>query len=268
MRFRALALCAVSLIVCGCAETPSGGPKTAIAPPPPPPPPPVIALAHCTHPLGKAALVEPDDKAKALLNGIGLPSPTTFLRLVTGQSNCLHTGKGEAGDYLLKTNVAVSPAGAGASPKISDARATLLLVNARTGAPVTAAEGMVRASDFAGGAGLTAVGADVTNLTSTGPYSNTPEGRLVAAALLNAYSKLAAQMQALPPPAHPAAHGPGKELIADIQSELTRLGYYSGAPDGQMGAKTKAAIEDYQKSKNMTPNGKASQSLLDSLKSN
>lgn len=42
----------------------------------------------------------------------------------------------------------------------------------------------------------------------------------------------------------------------DIQKALKNAGFYTGAADGKIGPKTKKAIEDFQKSKNLKVDGK------------
>lgn len=45
-------------------------------------------LTSCDRPIGNTALVEPEPEALALLNNVGLRSPTPVLRLMMAQSNC------------------------------------------------------------------------------------------------------------------------------------------------------------------------------------
>jgi hypothetical protein len=45
-------------------------------------------LASCDHPIGNAALVEPEAETLALLGNVGLRSPTPVLRLMMAQSHC------------------------------------------------------------------------------------------------------------------------------------------------------------------------------------
>ena len=57
-----------------------------------------------------------------------------------------------------------------------------------------------------------------------------------------------------------------KNVIADIQTHLNRLGYDAGTPDGIMGDKTRNAIKKIQSSYGVTIDGVASEELLRSLK--
>lgn len=77
----------------------------------------------------------------------------------------------------------------------------------------------------------------------------------------------------------PNAAGPGEatvsaderadltsELVADIQTELVRLGLYDGVPDGRSGPKTVAAILRFEKKAGGLQTGLASADLLKSLR--
>jgi peptidoglycan hydrolase-like protein with peptidoglycan-binding domain len=52
------------------------------------------------------------------------------------------------------------------------------------------------------------------------------------------------------------------ELVAQIQQALTDTGYYDGAVDGLMGARTGAAIRAFEQAQKMEPTGLASDRLL------
>lgn len=70
--------------------------------------------------------------------------------------------------------------------KFKEAQTSLLIADVRSGIQVAAAEGMAKKTDFGmrgwnwGGAGY----------TSMGGYTNTPEGKMVAASLLDNYNKI------------------------------------------------------------------------------
>src|ERR1700722_6930648 len=93
-------------------------------------------------------------------------------------------------------------------------------------------------------------------------YSNTAEGKLVAAALLDAFNKLVVQVQAaapnLPPvmpvaaAAPPVRTGADRALVASVQGELIRLGLLTGSADGWAGLKTRAAIGEYQRQQGLS----------------
>lgn len=71
-----------------------------------------------------------------------------------------------------------------------------------------------------------------------------------------------------PPPEPPAPPKPKYDpaLISEIQGELSRIGLYSGAPDGAFGGRTRAAIKDFEKMKGLPTDGLPSRALLDQLK--
>jgi peptidoglycan hydrolase-like protein with peptidoglycan-binding domain len=64
-----------------------------------------------------------------------------------------------------------------------------------------------------------------------------------------------------PKAAAPTARTPG-EVIADIQRELARRGYYDGVLDGLYGPKTDAAIRDFEHAYGLKPSTQPSEALL------
>ena len=73
----------------------------------------------------------------------------------------------------------------------------------------------------------------------------------------------APQPIAAPPPPKPTYD---KALVSSIQTELTRIGLYSGEPDGLFGGRTRGAIKDFQKIKGLPTDGIPTQAVLDALK--
>jgi peptidoglycan hydrolase-like protein with peptidoglycan-binding domain len=72
------------------------------------------------------------------------------------------------------------------------------------------------------------------------------------------------ESSAVPAPpklAPPVARPPG-EIIADIQRELSRRGYYDGALDGIYGPKTDAAIRDFEHAAGLRPSTQPNEALL------
>ena len=57
-----------------------------------------------------------------------------------------------------------------------------------------------------------------------------------------------------------------RERLAEIQSELNRLGYDAGPTDGLMGSRTRGAIQQYRADVGMTMTGRASDDLLQRLR--
>jgi peptidoglycan hydrolase-like protein with peptidoglycan-binding domain len=59
-----------------------------------------------------------------------------------------------------------------------------------------------------------------------------------------------------------AAPRPRNEVIADIQRELSRRGFYDGAPDGVFGPKTNAAMRDFEQASGLRPGGEPNEVFL------
>jgi peptidoglycan hydrolase-like protein with peptidoglycan-binding domain len=58
---------------------------------------------------------------------------------------------------------------------------------------------------------------------------------------------------------------PRSDMVADIQRELTRHGFYDGAADGVYGPKTDAAIRDFEQAAGMRPSAEPNDMLLASI---
>ncbi|QBQ53632.1 hypothetical protein [Nitrosococcus wardiae] len=61
------------------------------------------------------------------------------------------------------------------------------------------AEGSAKVRDFGGAGGLGGFGGGIAGLAGVGGYGNTAEGKLIAAALLDAFNKLVVQVRAAQP---------------------------------------------------------------------
>ncbi len=57
----------------------------------------------------------------------------------------------------------------------------------------------------------------------------------------------------------------GDPMVRQIQTELLRLGYYSGAVDGVAGASTRVAITAYERAEGLSTDGEASRQVLDHI---
>jgi hypothetical protein len=178
-------------------------------------------LVHCDRSLGTATIVEPDVNAVAALQTIGLQSPTPVLRIMVSQSNCYRiidsaaTGGRVMAQFAITPNILLSnpdaggfnPAGliggvvglipggsllssAAGSVHTKEVQTALFLSNTHTGEQIAAVQGVARATDFS--ISLAGLGGAAN---SVGAYSNTPEGKVVMAAYLNAFNKLVAQMR-------------------------------------------------------------------------
>lgn len=62
-----------------------------------------------------------------------------------------------------------------------------------------------------------------------------------------------------------APQRPRTEVITDIQRELQRRGFYDGAVDGLYGAKTDAAIRDFEQASGRKPSGDPNDALLSAI---
>jgi curli biogenesis system outer membrane secretion channel CsgG len=166
----------------------------------------------------------------------------------------------------------LGPAGAIAgglagSMRFSEAQTALFLTDAQTGVQTGVAEGSAKATDFGGGAGLMGFGGGIAGLGGIGGYGNTAEGKLIAAAFLDAYNKLVQQIRATAPNLAPVTQSatPQRnqhELVSDIQRALKSRKYYDGAVDGIFGKHTSAAIADYQRDNGLAVDGQPTEDLL------
>lgn len=69
-----------------------------------------------------------------------------------------------------------------------------------------------------------------------------------------------------PAPVAPATPTRGrKELLADLQRELARRGFYDGPPDGIYGPKMDAAIRDFEALAKLKPSQEPSEALLQAI---
>ena len=55
---------------------------------------------------------------------------------------------------------------------------------------------------------------------------------------------------------------PAAEIVADIQRELARRGFYDGVVDGRYGPKTDAAIRDFEQAAGLKPSAEPNEALL------
>src|SRR4051794_19914082 len=76
---------------------------------------------------------------------------------------------------------------------------------------------------------------------------------------------------ALPRPRPPEATAkvearPTPEVIADIQRELIRRGYYEGVVDGRYGPRTDAAVRDFEQASGVKASTEPNEALLAAIK--
>ncbi|RIL05677.1 MAG: peptidoglycan-binding protein [Proteobacteria bacterium] len=158
----------------------------------------------------------------------------------------------------------------GGAMRIKEAQTTLFLTDAQSGLQVGVSEGSAKVRDFSGGGGLGGWGGGVAGLGGVSGYGNTAEGKLIAAALMDAHNKLVAQVQATAPSdLYQQRRGSATRggMIADVQGELVRLGYLpAGSADGSMGPKTRTAIQEYQRAQGLLVDGAPSSALLEHMR--
>lgn len=87
-----------------------------------------------------------------------------------------------------------------ASMRFQEAQAALFLTDAQTGVQVAVAEGSAKVTDFGGGGALGGYSGGIAGIGGIAGYGNTAEGKLIAAALLDAFNKLTVQVRALQTP--------------------------------------------------------------------
>jgi len=199
-------------------------------------------------------------------------------------------GQMVAADYSLSPEVIISErgtrgvgAGLGAIGGIlgllagnmtsSDASVMLTLVDNRSGVQVSASEGSARNTDFGGLIGLFGSSAGGVG----GAYNRTPQGKVIAAAFMDGYNSMVNSLrnyraqtvrgQGLggggrlgvdggAAPTRTAASSGGVISVRAAQQKLNELGYDAGTADGVMGNKTRAALRDFQRARNLPQTGR------------
>lgn len=160
-------------------------------------------------------------------------------------------------------------AAVGANTQRREASTMLTLVDNRSGVQVAASEGSAAKTDI-GGFGALLGGSAAGGL---GGYSNTPQGKLITAAFMDAYNQMvvslrqyqaqtvrgqglggggrlgvdgaAAPSQTSAPAASSNAAAP-RITLRTAQDRLNELGYDAGTADGKMGARTVQALRQFQ----------------------
>ena len=170
----------------------------------------------------------------------------------------------------------------GGSMNTKEASALLTLIDHRSGVQVAASEGSAAKTDF-GAMGQLLGGSGGARM---GGYSNTAEGKVIAAAFMDAFNQMVQSLRsyraqtvkgqglggggrlgvdgAAPPSqtSAPRASAQGTAAasaglsVRDAQARLNDLGYNAGTPDGAMGGKTTAALRAFQKDKGLAPSGR------------
>ncbi|MBF8221826.1 peptidoglycan-binding protein [Halomonas sp. 328] len=81
-----------------------------------------------------------------------------------------------------------------------------------------------------------------------------------------AWQPRAAPLRAAPEPLPPVETLSGRQLVAEVQRELNRLGYQAGPVDGLMGTRSRNAIRDFQGTVGLAQDGQATPALLARLR--
>ncbi len=169
----------------------------------------------------------------------------------------------------------------GGSLKFSDAQSLLTLVDNRSSVQVAAAEGSARGSSLGGLIGLG--GRKFSG--ALGSYANTPEAKVIVSAMMDAFNNLvkATRNYAAQEVGSPGGLGSGGALgvsgasnqnvnqggltrkVRRAQERLNQLGYTAGTADGVVGAKTRAAIRQFQSDQGLQATGRFDKSTLDML---
>ncbi len=177
----------------------------------------------------------------------------------------------------------------GGSLNTKEASALLTLIDNRSGVQVAASEGSASKTDF-GAMGQLMGGSGGARM---GGYSNTAEGKVIAAAFMDAFNQMVVSLRnykaqsvrgqglggggrlgvdGAAPPAQtsaPRAAAGGQQGVTmplrDAQARLNALGYNTGTPDGAMGQRTAAALRAFQKDKGLPQSGRLDAATADAL---
>jgi len=162
----------------------------------------------------------------------------------------------------------------GGSMNTKEASTLLTLIDNRSGVQVAASEGSASKTDF-GAMGQLFGG---SGSGSIGGYSNTAEGKVIAAAFMDAFNQMVRALRSYKAqsvqgqglggggrlgvdggaaPSQTSAPRAGAAMsLRDAQTKLNQLGYNTGTPDGGMGPRTAAALRAFQKDAGIPQSGR------------
>lgn len=214
--------------------------------------------------------------------------------------NTSNMGKGQmvAADYIVTPSIQFSQNTGGAggslaavggrygailgavagSMKTSEASTTLMLTDTRSGVQVAASQGSAKNTDF----GVSGLFRDFGSAgASMGAYSQTPEGKVIAAAFLDSYNQMVQAVRTYAPQRVAGGLGAGGNLavdgannpnagassysLADAQRKLADLGLYKSKVDGLPGPGTTAAIIGFQKANGLPATGQLDTATVSAL---
>jgi hypothetical protein len=150
--------------------------------------------------------------------------------------------------------------------KTSEASTTLMLTDPRSGVPVAASQGSAQNTDFGFSGLFHNAGSGGASL---GAYSQTPQGKVIAAAFLDSYNQMVKSVRNYAPQRVAGGSGAGGTLsvdgannanasnlsLADAQHKLAQLGFYKSKVDGLPGPGTTAAISKFQQANGLPVSG-------------
>jgi peptidoglycan hydrolase-like protein with peptidoglycan-binding domain len=126
-------------------------------------------------------------------------------------------------------------------------------------APLFAAK-PVPAKATPGTTSIRVVGEEVTGPPSRAASNSRASEAAVSAG--DAKTGSLSRNDAVIPAPEQTAPRPRNEVIADIQRELARRGFYDGAPDGVFGPKTNAAMRDFEQATGLRPGAEPNEVFL------
>ena len=192
--------------------------------------------------------------------GVGTQAGSTLGTIMTGG-----LGGGLVGGVIGGLAEKVFTAGMSQDHVAIDIR----LVDAKTGRIVNATSVEGKPRDIEAGIG----GLFGNTLIGLSGSYKTPIQKAVRACIINAVNWVGAnafaegvvRSQATTPTQYIPEEKASKNTISQVQQKLKEIGYNPGSADGVMGKKTKAAIQQYQKSKGLDETGEINQATLASL---
>jgi peptidoglycan hydrolase-like protein with peptidoglycan-binding domain len=125
---------------------------------------------------------------------------------------------------------------------------------------------LLRRHPFDAAAALLAAGLAIATIVNALALQPTPGMRRHHAAAAAPLPTPKPRAIAAAEPTAPANLGSPENLVEAIQTELKRRGIYQGATDGDLGARTQAAIRAYQIVAGLAPTGQPSPALLATLR--
>ncbi|MFV0679862.1 peptidoglycan-binding protein [Ottowia sp.] len=172
----------------------------------------------------------------------------------------------------------------GGSMRTREASAMLTLVDNRSGVQVSASEGSASKTDLDILASLS--GSRIGG--SLGSYQSTPQGKVIAAAFMDAYNQMVRSLRnyrtqrvqgqglggggrlgvdgaAAPSRTNVPGQGGTVMSLSEAQQHLNNMGYNVGTPDGAMGPRTAAGLRDFQRASGLRATGRLDNATMDAL---